>query len=501
MEKSSFKTRASASALLLSLLAASLAACGSGTEVPADQNGIQTTTAIAAENENAEPDIYDARKQISDDLPEADFGGAEYRIFCYGGNGSMYYEIPEETGDVIDDAVLSRNRTIEERFNCNIKVALDAEYAEGPKLISNAISAGEDAYDIIAFQVVQTGLLVPKGYFMNWYDVPHINFDKPWWSDSNKKDLTINDACFIAVGDMLITAVGNTYCVYYNKQIGQNYDMPDLFQTVNDGKWTFDYMVELSKDVYEDLNQNGAVDATDDRFGYVTNAWSNVNTYLWAFDNPVFRMEDGVPVYTFRTEKINDIATKLVDSFYQYKGLHTDIASAHGYAGDMFRRSLSMFANGSIGNAISTFRDMTDDFSILPYPKWNEAQDHYITMVDGSHESMQVPITASDLDRIGIITEALCAESYKTVFPAYYDVALKVKGARDEESVAMLDKILESRVFDFGYVYDGWNGASFLLQTMMQDKNTNFESFYAKKEKSILKYYNKVIDYFNNYES
>ena len=39
----------------------------------------------------------------------------------------------------------------------------------------------------------------PPGRY--WYDVPHVNFEKPWWSDSTVDDLTVNGRAFLAIGD------------------------------------------------------------------------------------------------------------------------------------------------------------------------------------------------------------------------------------------------------------------------------------------------------------
>ena len=64
----------------------------------------------------------------------------------------------------------------------------------------------------------------------------------------------------------------------------------------------------------------------------------------------------------------------------------------------------------------------------------------------------------------------------------------------------MLDLIMEGRMFDFGYVYNGWDGASFLLSEFVANKNTDFESTYASKEKTINKQYDQVIEFFENYE-
>ena len=85
--------------------------------------------------------------------------------------------------------------------------------------------------------------------------------------------------------------------------------------------------------------------------------------------------------------------------------------------------------------------------------------------------------------------------------PAYYETALKTKYTRDDESIAMIDMIVDSRVFDLGYVYDAWNGASFIFQTLISANNPAFESYWASNEKKITAYYNdKVIAFFENYD-
>ena len=64
----------------------------------------------------------------------------------------------------------------------------------------------------------------------------------------------------------------------------------------------------------------------------------------------------------------------------------------------------------------------------------------------------------------------------------------------------MIDLVVNSRKFDFGYIYDGWSGPSFILSGLVQGKNSDFESTYASKEKAILNHYDTVIEFFENYE-
>ncbi len=121
-------------------------------------------------------------------------------------------------------------------------------------------------------------------------------------------------------------------------------------------------------------------------------------------------------------------------------------------------------------------------------------------MADGNHMALGIPVTAAEenLDTIGLLTEALSAESYKKLVPAYYDTALKVKSARDERSVAMLDRILENRVFDFGFVYGGFDSCAFDIMYLLLDRDTNFESHWAAEGNAITAYYDEVMEALRN---
>ncbi|MBO5649541.1 MAG: hypothetical protein J6S76_06465, partial [Clostridia bacterium] len=304
--------------------------------------------------------------------------------------------------------------------------------------------------------------------------------------------------CFMAIGDLSLSAMYNTFATFYNKRLGSDYDMPDMFELVDNGEWTIDKIAELSKDVYQDLNLDGKTDIESDLFGYVS-GFASRDTYIWAFDNPIYRYNDGELSLVLYTEKLADIYSKLTDVFTLYSGIETiPIASSVGEV-EIFVEGRAMFINSTLDSALS-MRNMEDDYSILPFPKWDETQKNYYTKSSGAHDALAVPITVRDLERAGTITEALCAETYKILFPAYYDLALKVKGTRDEESIKMLDMIVDSCVFDFGYLYDGWKGLAVMLYQQLTRENKNIESAYRRYERSAVKWYNSVLETFENYE-
>ena len=103
-------------------------------------------------------------------------------------------------------------------------------------------------------------------------------------------------------------------------------------------------------------------------------------------------------------------------------------------------------------SSVTELREMNDEFGILPYPKYNEAQEGYKTVVFDNHSVFCVPKTAKDPERSGVILEAMGYESMELVTPAYYEVLLHGKVARDDESRDMLDIIRDSFQFDFAIV-------------------------------------------------
>lgn len=452
-------------------------------------------------------DALEARKLVSDDLPEWDFEGANFKIVCEDDQLS-HYEAEEMTGDVVNDAIYDRNALINERFNVNIMVQFHSDYESVGANITKVVLAGDDEIDLIAHHVVNAGKLALSEVFMNWGEVPYINFDKPWWSSSTTNDLTYNGVTILAVGDVSLGSIGRTYCVFFDKIKANDYNIENLYDVVNNGTWTIDKLSTITRDIYIDVNGDDIRDFND-FYGLATGSASNIGAYLWAFDNPVMKKDSsGVPVLSVKTEKMNNIVETLIDlcflntgTYYQkdYVSTIDGTGSGHVTGRDMFYYGNTIFANGYIDMAIHTFREVENDYGIIPYPKWNEQQERYISLVDGNFAALAIPKSAADLDKSGIITEALCAESYKTVVPTYYDVALKVKFTRDEESVEMLDLLMDSRMFDFGYIYDGWNGCSFVLEGLVRDNNPNFESKYATDESKITLHFDSVLELFETY--
>ena len=79
-----------------------------------------------------------------------------------------------------------------------------------------------------------------------------------------------------------------------------------------------------------------------------------------------------------------------------------------------------------------------------------------------------------------------------TLKPAYYDKVLTYKAMRDEDSVEMLDYLLDGRVVDLGYLDDTGTVYSG-LHTQLASGNTDLASFFEKRERSAEKQLAKLL--------
>ena len=195
---------------------------------------------------------------------------------------------------------------------------------------------------------------------------------------------------------------------------------------------------------------------------------------------------DGIPQLVYYQDKTSAIVEKVMGLFFDNTGGYTD-KNKYTLGDDLFSVGRAMMVPSTFSGAMRDFRENKNPFGVLPYPKYDEAQTNYYTMSDGSHALLSVPVTVKDTEFTGIITEALCAESWKNVVPKYYETVLKVKLADDADTSEMIDIIGGGLVFDYGYIYDNGIGFGFTLQNLADTRNrTDIASFYAKREKKVL---------------
>ncbi|MBQ7720680.1 MAG: hypothetical protein IJT56_08865, partial [Clostridia bacterium] len=230
----SFKHISAMLAAGIMLSACILSACG---EESAPDVAAATTAAETSAPETEELSEVELRAQVSDDLPEADFDGYTFRVVIENYIGD-WYDIPEFTGDIVDDAVYKRNLAVSERFNVKFEYISPGDYTAVGNWMQKTVLAAEDAFDLGIHHVVNASKVVLKGVFLDWYQVPHIDLTKPWWNRSNIEDLTYAGVAPIVIGDFVLNAFSGTYCMFFDTVVADSYGISDMYGTLNDGKWT-----------------------------------------------------------------------------------------------------------------------------------------------------------------------------------------------------------------------------------------------------------------------
>ncbi|MBQ8509514.1 MAG: hypothetical protein IJ493_06355 [Clostridia bacterium] len=430
------------SSILIAALAAqaALAGCGSSSAISEDtaNSGTEATTLT----ETADP--------LMDDLGEFDFEGYEFRVLsaAYDPNGTFTLFDTEENGEVLNDSVYIRNREIEERFHIVFK-AEEAYWEDCNKILTNLVAAGEDAYDMImlinrhAFSAALNGYLKPVSE-LTW-----LNPEKEYYIQDVNEQLTIAGKSFFLYSEESVYTFERAGVVAFNKQLAEEYNLGDYYQVVRDGEWTLDRFFGDAKIAARDLDGNDTMDSSD-QYGII-----GVADYLFASiyngcdELTIDKDGNDIPYFAAQTsEKFSTVIDRILSELNGDQHIYVNGDSDVATANDMFSAGQSLFL-GTVVGRLTAFRDMEDDFGMLPFPKYDENQDNYVTRVVDAWLHV-VPITNPGPERTSVIMEALASGSARYVFPAYYEKAMTMKVLRDEESAEMLDLIRTTRVIDLG---------------------------------------------------
>ena len=108
--------------LVAAMLVSSLASCS---ESKVNEEKETTAASETVANVSASEETEEETKKYLDDLPEKmDFGGTSMRFIVEeGGNGNLSelsIMAEEDTGEVVDSAIFTRNASVQERLNINI---------------------------------------------------------------------------------------------------------------------------------------------------------------------------------------------------------------------------------------------------------------------------------------------------------------------------------------------------------------------------------------------
>lgn len=464
--------------LVVAMLGGLLASCGGGEEPETTRNETETDTQLETEAETTE------REGVSDDLPEMDFDDATFTFLTF---SPSTYKSEELNADLVNDEIYYRNSRISDRFH--VKIETIHPGGNGVFELEDAVKASvmvnDHAYDIAVPHQIQSGpTFILNHWIIPWNDVPYINTEKPWWNQENNEAIRILDQQYYLTGYITMPT---PFCMFVNNDMLAANGYESMYQTVRDGRWTLDLLKKMTAEMSVDLNGDGVYDK-DDQWGIGFNNDNHTLTFMYAADIMSVLVEDGKPVPNTNTEKMASFIESMYDLIYNDSRTWFVSYATQGEITDAFQDDRMLFICGIVED-MQYLREMESSVGLIPYPKWDEEQDAYHTNSEGSKGMLCIPKTPRDLEMVGAVVEAMAAETWKYVIPAFYDVTLGNKLMNDPDSVEMMDICFDGLVYDFGYVFDKWNGCTWTVCNMMLKKTTDLASYWKSIEKKINRHY------------
>ena len=280
--------------------------------------------------------------------------------------------------------------------------------------------------------------------------------------------------------------------VWDSKLLEQYTPDVDIYELVSDGKWTIDEMLGYSK-FNNDLDGDNKLHTLNDFFGYIGDSTG----YLLSTNS--FLIGCGINITKADGDKLslnlmNDRVTEVIDKVAQLVP-HESMDDRSDYIVHTFKEDRAIFTQTYMGAVKNNLRSMESDYIILPFPKYDENQEHYYTSVSGGTGMLGIPLTVADPDFTGLITEALAIESYNSVRPAIYETVMENKLLRDEDSVEMYETLLDGIRVEFAVVYHSSNSdIPFTLWNLTEKKSTDLASYINSRGPKALAAYQKIVD-------
>ncbi|MCI8388135.1 MAG: hypothetical protein HFE63_06670 [Clostridiales bacterium] len=387
----------------------------------------------------------------------------------------------EENGDVLNDAIVKRNRTVTEKYNFTLT---ETEFQSSAlPTIRNLVNSGDDEYQLIFDGVNMLGSDLTSGIFLDLSDVEGLELDKACWNQNLISSLSIGDHVYLIGGDITASDEDSVEVLVYNTSYAKNLQIGDLYQLVRDGKWTVDRMLEACKLAVFDLNGDTNMDL-EDSYGVLANEDGISAMLVSCGVSAISKDSDGVPILTANSDRYTEAFDSLSRIYnnsvwHSYEGVTTDLQVSR------LETNKNLFVNAVTSFARRFLRDVKTDFGFLPTPKLDESQENYYSCIVNSTCVLAVPSTVGDPETVGLALQ-LMAEGSEDITRAYYDVCLQSKYTRDEESYEMLKISIKNIVYDIGYMYSSqFAGLHNKLIDAMKNGNNNIASIIASNSSAV----------------
>ena len=129
-------------------------------------------------------------------------------------------------------------------------------------------------------------------------------------------------------------------------------------------------------------------------------------------------------------------------------------------------------------------RQSETEYGIVVVPKYDEAQENYITPVYSATEGFVIPMNAPDPERTALILETLGALSYNNIVDKHIGTVLHYKVANDPTAIENINMAYASGSID-NAMANNFGTCTNILNNLNTFGNTNITSTFKQIEKKL----------------
>jgi hypothetical protein len=256
---------------------------------------------------------------------------------------------------------------------------------------------------------------------------------------------------------------------FYNKDLYEQYfgGEKSPMDMVEDNEWTMEKFFSMAQDIYLD-DGNGKKDDAD-TYGFVlyqtnADAFQTGAGIISIEKDPAkgLRISEG-----WNSQRSAD-ACALLGAFLDSEGVfYNDSTKIR----DIFYEERALFITDRLfivaGKDTQETGKIEFSYGLVPQPKFSADQEIFLTNVGHPFTMYAVNSQSKKLEAAVTSLEAIGSANHRTVTPAVFEVAMKVRYTDDPQTSSMYDTLREGISFDIGRLYASTfqNGTANLFRT------------------------------------
>ncbi len=397
-----------------------------------------------------------------DSLEDENLGGytVKFAVSESCGKYSQFSIVPDAMfGGEVCNAVLERNKKIEERFNCKIELT---HYNEGgilEKSIVDTMLSGSGDYDVVVGNMMHDIEYMTNGFYVDVANdktaSKYINFkdnEYPYWAKDFIEGMSYRGKTYFLTGAIGLDFLMGQHAVMINYQMYNSLIKPtegSIYDTVRNYKWTVDKMLQ-----YADMATYKTIGITPETLlgseavvGIAIPIDSCINSLMLGAGVKYTTTEGSTPVNYFNKDNtaLGTVYSKYFRALTQDKAFAFAGPTSRTNAFNVFEAENSFMTYGSLYDLVNV---SGANYYVVPTPMLKESQKAYYTGVDANVNIYAINRYSKNIKASAIVLEAMCAESYRDVKYYLYGSSFGYTNLNDKNYMEMIDIICESAYTD-----------------------------------------------------